>query len=47
MLTAVTGDALKTSSSAKSVLSASNTLEVTSAALREEVEALLRQAVDY
>ncbi len=44
MLTAVTSDALKTSSSAKSVLSASNTVEVTSATLRHELEALLLKA---
>ena len=43
MLTAVTDDALKTSSSAKSVLSASNAVEVTSAALRDELEELLRK----
>jgi len=46
MLTAVTGDALKTSSSAKSVLSASNAVEMTSATLREDVEAFLRKAAN-
>ena len=43
MLTAVTNDALKTSSSAKSVLAASNAVQATSAALRDEVEEFLRK----
>jgi methyl-accepting chemotaxis protein len=43
MLTGVTNDALKTSSSAKSVLTASNAVELTAAKLREDVETFLRK----
>ena len=44
MLTAVTADALKTSSSAKNVLSASNSVEAMTATLRDDVEDFLRKA---
>jgi hypothetical protein len=44
MLTGVTNDALKTSSSAKGVLTASNTVAVTAAKLREDVETFLHKA---
>jgi methyl-accepting chemotaxis protein len=43
MLTGVTNDAMKTSSSAKSVLTASNAVELTAAKLREDVETFLRK----
>jgi methyl-accepting chemotaxis protein len=45
MLTTVTDDALKTSASAKSVLSASNAVEVTSTTLHDEVEEFLRRTI--
>jgi methyl-accepting chemotaxis protein len=43
MLTGVTDDALKTSSSAKSVLTASNSVEADAAKLREDVETFLHK----
>jgi chromosome segregation ATPase len=43
LLSAVTDDALKTSSSAKSVLTASNAVEMTAARLKEDVESFLRK----